>query len=102
MCLRSALDIPSQVDALDRISHLLFRDFLVDPTKRTRNDFWIDEINITGCLRIDVSELWNNISREISAIYKCQESSDQREASKPWTPACHRKLSTLVGIGSTT
>lgn len=44
ICLHSVLDIPLQVDAPVRLFHLSFRDFLVDPTKRTTNDFWIDEI----------------------------------------------------------
>ncbi|KAK3386495.1 hypothetical protein B0H63DRAFT_411602, partial [Podospora didyma] len=42
--LHSVLDIPSDEDAAVRLFHLSFRDFLVDPTKGTTNDFWIDEI----------------------------------------------------------
>ncbi|KAK3316770.1 hypothetical protein B0H66DRAFT_626242 [Apodospora peruviana] len=41
--LHSVLDVPSQLDAPVRLFHLSFRDFLVDPTKSTTNDFWIDE-----------------------------------------------------------
>jgi WD40 repeat protein len=41
--LHSVLDIPSQIDAPVRLFHLSFHDFLVDTTKRTTNDFWIDE-----------------------------------------------------------
>lgn len=41
--LHSVLDIPPQIDAPVKLFHLSFRDFLVDPTKRTTNDFWIDE-----------------------------------------------------------
>ncbi|KAK3312023.1 hypothetical protein B0H66DRAFT_101489 [Apodospora peruviana] len=41
--LHSVLDIPSHIDAPVRLFHLSFRDFLVDRTKRTTNDFWIDE-----------------------------------------------------------
>ncbi|KAK3994174.1 hypothetical protein QBC44DRAFT_306366 [Cladorrhinum sp. PSN332] len=41
--LHSVLDIPSVGDAPVRLFHLSFRDFLVDPTKRTTNEFWIDE-----------------------------------------------------------
>ncbi|KAK4220852.1 hypothetical protein QBC38DRAFT_550409, partial [Podospora fimiseda] len=40
--LHSVLDIPSDIDAPIRLFHLSFRDFLVDPAKRT-NGFWIDE-----------------------------------------------------------
>jgi hypothetical protein len=41
--LHSVLDVPSKEDDPVRLFHLSFRDFLVDPTKRTTNDFWIDE-----------------------------------------------------------
>jgi hypothetical protein len=41
--LHSVLDIPSHIDAPVRPFHLSFRYFLVDRTKRTTNDFWIDE-----------------------------------------------------------
>ncbi|EAQ93689.1 hypothetical protein CHGG_01924 [Chaetomium globosum CBS 148.51] len=41
--LHSVLDIPSVDDAPVRLFHLSFRDFLVDPAKRTKNEFWIDE-----------------------------------------------------------
>ncbi|KAK0645495.1 hypothetical protein B0T16DRAFT_428600 [Cercophora newfieldiana] len=41
--LHSVLDIPSVDDAPVRLFHLSFRDFLVDPAKRTMNEFWIDE-----------------------------------------------------------
>ncbi|KAL2193606.1 quinon protein alcohol dehydrogenase-like superfamily [Corynascus similis CBS 632.67] len=41
--LYSVLDIPSVDDAPVRLFHLSFRDFLVDPAKCTRNEFWIDE-----------------------------------------------------------
>ncbi|KXX78527.1 Vegetative incompatibility protein HET-E-1 [Madurella mycetomatis] len=40
--LHSVLDIPSEDDVPVRLFHLSFRDFLVDPTKRTK-EFWIDE-----------------------------------------------------------
>ncbi|KAK4249360.1 hypothetical protein C7999DRAFT_39481 [Corynascus novoguineensis] len=41
--LHSVLDISSHMDIPIRLFHLSFRDFLVDPTKRTTNDFWVDE-----------------------------------------------------------
>ncbi|KAK4215173.1 WD40-repeat-containing domain protein [Rhypophila decipiens] len=41
--LHSVLDIPSVGDAPVRLFHLSFRDFLVDPAKRTKNEFWIDQ-----------------------------------------------------------
>jgi hypothetical protein len=41
--LHSVLDIPLVNDAPVRLFHLSFRDFLVDPAKRTKNEFWIDE-----------------------------------------------------------
>ncbi|KAK3305090.1 uncharacterized protein B0T15DRAFT_188479 [Chaetomium strumarium] len=42
--LHSVLDIRSEDDAPVRLFHLSFRDFLVDPAKRTTNEFWIDEV----------------------------------------------------------
>ena len=38
--------VPSRTDSLIpiRIYHLSFRDFLVNPAKRTTNEFWVDEI----------------------------------------------------------
>ncbi|KAM7211054.1 vegetative incompatibility protein HET-E-1 [Rhypophila decipiens] len=41
--LHSVLDIPLVDDAPVRLFHLSFRDFLVDPAKRTKNEFWIDQ-----------------------------------------------------------
>ncbi|KAM7208696.1 hypothetical protein V8F06_014925 [Rhypophila decipiens] len=41
--LHSVLDIPSADNGPVRLFHLSFRDFLVDPVKRTKNEFWIDE-----------------------------------------------------------
>ncbi|KAL2197927.1 hypothetical protein P885DRAFT_68124 [Corynascus similis CBS 632.67] len=41
--LYSVLDISSDIDIPVRLFHLSFRDFLIDPTKRTTNDFWVDE-----------------------------------------------------------
>lgn len=41
--LHSVLDIPVVDGTPVRLFHLSFRDFLVDPAKRTKNEFWIDE-----------------------------------------------------------
>ncbi|KAL2193874.1 hypothetical protein P885DRAFT_71872 [Corynascus similis CBS 632.67] len=41
--LHSVLDIPSEDDAPVKLFHLSFRDFLVDPAKRAKNEFWINE-----------------------------------------------------------
>jgi hypothetical protein len=41
--LHSVLSVPSKMDSPVRIFHLSFRDFLVDPAKRTTNEFWVDE-----------------------------------------------------------
>ena len=55
--LHSVLSIPSKTDVPVRMFHLSFRDFLVDPAKRTTNEFWVDEMEchkgITDrCLRL--------------------------------------------------
>jgi hypothetical protein len=67
--LHSVLDIPSVDDAPVRLFHLSFRDYLVDPAKRTKNEFWIDEakyhktlaercIRLMGqCLKQDICRL---------------------------------------------
>lgn len=41
--LHSVLYISGEKNALVRLFHLSFRDFLVDPAKRITNEFWIDE-----------------------------------------------------------
>jgi hypothetical protein len=41
--LHSVLNIPSSQDAPIRLLHLSFREFLLDPCKRGKNIFWIDE-----------------------------------------------------------
>lgn len=41
--LHSVLSVPKDQDAPVRILHLSFRDFLVDPKKRNKNKFWVDE-----------------------------------------------------------
>ncbi|KAM7208118.1 hypothetical protein V8F06_014952, partial [Rhypophila decipiens] len=64
--LHSVLDIPSQIDAPVRLFHLSFRDFLVDPTKRTTNDFWIDETNYHKALADQCVQIMNeHLRRDI-------------------------------------
>ncbi|EON69685.1 hypothetical protein W97_08945 [Coniosporium apollinis CBS 100218] len=41
--LHSVLSIPTNRDAPVRLLHLSFRDFLLDPQKRGKSPFWIDE-----------------------------------------------------------
>ncbi|KAJ0421236.1 hypothetical protein BJY00DRAFT_110197 [Aspergillus carlsbadensis] len=43
MSLHSVLRVPSSPDVPIKMLHLSFRDFLVDPEKRDKNPFWIDE-----------------------------------------------------------
>jgi len=55
--LHSVLSVPSLSDAPVRLLHLSFRDFLVDPEKRERNCFWVDEKEThkslaANCLRL--------------------------------------------------
>ncbi|PMD32232.1 hypothetical protein L207DRAFT_572057 [Hyaloscypha variabilis F] len=56
-CLHSVLSVPSKIDVPVRMFHLSFRDFLVDPAKRTTNEFGVDEIEChkgiaDRCLRL--------------------------------------------------
>ena len=39
----SVLSVPEDENAPIRLLHLSFRDFLVDPNKRGKNQFWVDE-----------------------------------------------------------
>lgn len=60
-CLHSVLCIPSNTDAPVRMFHLSFRDFVVDPAKRTTNELWVDELEChkeiaDRCLRLLDSE----------------------------------------------
>jgi hypothetical protein len=41
--LHSVLSVPASLEAPVRMFHLSFRDFLIDPEKRSSNPFWIDE-----------------------------------------------------------
>jgi hypothetical protein len=41
--LHSVLSIPTNKDAPVRLLHLSFRDFLLDPQKRGKSPFWVDE-----------------------------------------------------------
>ncbi|KAK2926405.1 hypothetical protein FoTM2_013271 [Fusarium oxysporum f. sp. vasinfectum] len=42
--LHSVLSVPASAESPVRMFHLSFRDFLVDPDKRSTNPFWVDEI----------------------------------------------------------
>jgi hypothetical protein len=55
--LHSVLNIPPSRDIPIKLFHLSFRDFLLDPSKRSTNIFWIDEKEAhkrvaTNCLQI--------------------------------------------------
>ncbi|POR38488.1 Uncharacterized protein TPAR_01313 [Tolypocladium paradoxum] len=55
--LHSVLNVPSSTESPVRMLHLSFRDFLLDPEKKGRSPFWIDETRThaelaTDCLRI--------------------------------------------------
>ncbi|KAK3326719.1 hypothetical protein B0H66DRAFT_637950 [Apodospora peruviana] len=64
--LHSVLDIPSEEDAPVRLFHLSFRDFLIDPTKRTTNDFWINEIKYHKTLADQFLQVMNqHLKRDI-------------------------------------
>lgn len=63
--LHSVLSVPPSAEAPVRLLHLSFRDFLLDPKKREKNQFGIDEkqahgtmamncLHIMGCLRQDI------------------------------------------------
>jgi len=69
--LHAVLDVPSKVHFLIRPFHLSFRDFLIDPDKRTTNEFWIDrwrthERLATQCL--ELLSAGNTIKRDICGV----------------------------------
>lgn len=55
--LHSVLYIPSDEKQPIRLLHLSFRDFLVDPEKRGRSPFWIDEQETNGMIARKCLEL---------------------------------------------
>ncbi|KAK4220487.1 hypothetical protein QBC38DRAFT_404829, partial [Podospora fimiseda] len=67
--LHSVLDIPSHIDAPIRLFHLSFRDFLVDPAKRTTNDFWIDETKYHNILAERCNQLMHqHLKKDICGL----------------------------------
>jgi hypothetical protein len=85
--LHSVLSIPTNQAHPVRLLHLSFRDFLVDPLKRERNPFWIDEKKtheriaskclqlMSKCLKKDICNLQrprtlrNDIDTQIIDVY---------------------------------
>ncbi|KAI3318812.1 vegetative incompatibility protein HET-E-1 [Xylariaceae sp. AK1471] len=61
--LHSVLSIPSLPDSPVRLLHLSFRDFLVDPSKRGKNPFWIDEKEAHKQLAADCLRVMNETLR---------------------------------------
>jgi hypothetical protein len=64
--LHSVLNIPSSPDAPIRLLHLSFREFLLDPSKRGRSPFWVNETErhgaiATRCLGLMSGHLNENI-----------------------------------------
>jgi hypothetical protein len=76
--LHSVLSIPSNSDTPIRLLHLSFRDFLLDPEKREKHPFWINEkdvhkILVTRCL--DRLSLGEYLKKDIC---------DLRTPERPW------------------
>ncbi|KAL6406380.1 vegetative incompatibility protein HET-E-1 [Ilyonectria robusta] len=66
--LHSVLSIPSSDQSPVRLLHLSFRDFLVDPEKRGKNPFWVDEKQAhnqvaMNCLRVMDNHLRTDICK---------------------------------------
>ena len=60
--LHSVLSIPSDQDSPVRLLHLSFRDFLLDPEKRGKNPFWVDEKERHGVIATRCLELMSQPS----------------------------------------
>lgn len=66
--LHSVLSIPMSPESPVRLLHLSFREFLVDPEKREKNPFWVDERDThkkmaINCLRVMNEHLRTDICR---------------------------------------
>lgn len=61
--LHSVLNVPPSPTSPVRVFHLSFRDFLVDPSKRGKNPFWIDENEVHKQLAIDCIRLMSETLR---------------------------------------
>ncbi|KAH7118238.1 hypothetical protein B0J13DRAFT_457423, partial [Dactylonectria estremocensis] len=66
--LHSVLSIPSSDQSPMRLLHLSFCDFLVDPEKRGKNLFWVDEKRVhtqlaMNCLRVMEEHLRTDICK---------------------------------------
>lgn len=64
--LHSVLNVPLSPSSPVRLFHLSFRDFLIDPSKRGKNPFWIDEKEAhkqlaADCIRLMSETLRRNI-----------------------------------------
>ena len=64
--LHSVLDIPASPEVPVRLLHLSFRDFLVDPTRKSQGKFWINEKDVNRaigrhCLRLMSQHLRQDI-----------------------------------------
>lgn len=55
--LHSVLDVPASPDQPIRLLHLSFRDFLLDPSKQGKSEFWVDEANANSYLAGQCLEL---------------------------------------------
>jgi hypothetical protein len=69
--LHSVLSVQSKTDAPVRMFHLSFRDFLLDPAKRAKNEFWVDKIKCheriaISCLRLIDSG--DNLRKDICGL----------------------------------
>jgi hypothetical protein len=60
--LHSVLSIPNNKDAPVRLLHLSFREFLVDPQKRGKSPFWVDNKRTHQKLALSCIELMSGSS----------------------------------------
>ena len=66
--LHAVLDIPQDITAVVRVSHTSFQEFLLNETRCSNSDFWIDEkathgMLVNGCIRV-MSELKQDICKQ--------------------------------------
>ena len=68
--LHSVLSIPSHIDSPIRTFHLSFHDFLVDPSKKDINEFWIDKQATHKELAAQCIQLLSTLKRDICSLQK--------------------------------
>ncbi|KAK2589911.1 hypothetical protein QQS21_012410 [Conoideocrella luteorostrata] len=66
--LHSVLSVPLSEEEPVRVLHLSFRDFLLDPTQRDKNPFWIDEKQTHQAVAVHCLRLMESLRQDICDV----------------------------------